>query len=391
MPERQIELLKSEAGLNALFKFASIGIVAVGKTGCIEFVNPCAEKLFGYENADLIGQALSVLIPDTLCQKHVHHREGCFEEPNAGTMGLGIELYAKKKDGKIFPVDISLGNYEVEGEMMAVTFVTDLTARKQAEQESEKAKEDLENRVKERTLELTAALKREKDLGEIKTKSVSMASHEFRTPLSSVLSSAFLIEQYPLTEQKEKRQKHVDRIKSSVNNLTEILNDFLSLDKIEQGKVEIQREVFNLEDFAEDVLEEVKSNLKAGQFINHDHNGEKNICQDKKILRNVLLNLLSNACKYSGENEEIHFNTHVCNKMVSIKIKNNGIGIPEEEQKNLFEKFYRAKNVVNIQGTGLGLNIVKRYVELMGGGIGFTSKVDEETVFAVDFPQNISE
>lgn len=238
----------------------------------------------------------------------------------------------------------------------------------------------------ERTCELTEALEREKELSELKSRFLSIASHEFRTPLSTILSSTSLIDKYNKEEQEENRKKHTARIKSSVKNLTDILDDFLSLDKLEQGKVNVNAEIVNLYELSVEIIEELNGILKTRQVIYLSFNGDRNIVQDKKILRNVLLNLLSNAIKYSGEHKSIYLSVEVENNLVSMKVKDEGIGIPEEEQKNLFSKFYRAKNAFNIQGTGLGLNIVKRYVELLEGDITFVSKQNEGSTFTIIFP-----
>ncbi|MGZ3862125.1 MAG: ATP-binding protein [Bacteroidia bacterium] len=369
------------------FALNESSIVAVtDQKGIIQHVNDNFCKISKYGRNELIGKDHRII------NSGYHPKEFIRELWTTianGKIWKG-ELKNKAKDGTFYWVDTSIVPFlNQEGKPYKYLAIrADITQRKDAEEELKKSKEQLEERVMERTLELTSALEREKDLSEMKTRFVSMASHEFRTPLSAILSSASLIEQYQLTEQKEKRQKHVDRIKSSVTNLTGILNDFLSLDKIEQGKVEIEKETFNLKDFSEDVAEDITGYLKAGQKINYTHGGEEIISQDKKILRNVLLNLLSNACKYSPENKEIDFGTEVGKNRVIIRVKDSGIGIPESEQKNLFSKFYRAKNATNIQGTGLGLNIVRRYVELMEGGISFTSKLNEGTTFTVEFPQN---
>lgn len=386
MAELAMNILEGEAGFRILFRYATVGILVVGQEGRIELANPCAEELFGYQHAELIGEPLELLIPENLRKKHVHHREKYFHKPKARPMGFGMELYAQKKDGTVFPVEISLGHYTLDGNRMAVAFVTDITKRKEAEQNLLRINEELENRVRERTLELTAALEREMRMNEMKSRFVSMASHEFRTPLSAVLSSLALVDQYSKLEDEEKRKKHVDRIKSSVKNLTAILNDFLSLEKLESGKVEYERVTFNLVEFVEDILEEVNGFLKKGQCINWNHNGEKEIEQDRKILRNVLLNLLSNAIKYSGEDKEIILDVEVKGSELTLVVKDNGIGIPEEDQEHLFGSFYRATNSTNIQGTGLGLNIVKRYVELLNGTIGFTSKLGEGTTFTIQIP-----
>jgi len=385
MKEYETLSIGSEAGFKALFEYATIGILVIGRSGNIELANPSIQKLFGYQNAELIGQPIEILIPEAFRKRHVDHREGYFEKPKARPMGLGMELFALKKDQTVFPVEISLGYYELEGEMVAVAFVTDITERKKNEDDLRKLNEELENRVMERTLELTEALEREKGLSEMKSRFVSMASHEFRTPLSAILSSAALVDRYTERADDEKRKKHVDRIKSSVQDLTDILNDFLSLDKLEQGKVEIEKAVFNLQEFSKEIIEQVNNMLKEGQHIQYVHEGESELFEDKKILKNVALNLLSNAIKYSDRGAEIILMTEIKNHVVRIVVKDKGIGIPPEEQAQLFNKFFRAKNAVNIQGTGLGLTIVKRYVELLDGNIYFSSTSDKGTTFTVEF------
>lgn len=337
-------------------------------------------------NAELLDKPSEVQLPVDLRKKNTGHREGYFSDPKASAMGNDLDLFARKKNGKLFPVEISHGHYEFGGERLAVAFISDITARKQAQQELKQLNEELERRVVERTSELKASLDREKELNEMKSRFVSMASHEFRTPLSAVLSSVSLIEQYSRVEQEDKRKKHIERIKSSVKNLTEILNDFLSLDKLEQGKVDVDFQQFNLEEFGTDAIDEVNNLRKKGQHINYKYTGEQEISQDKRILRNVLLNLLSNACKYSEEDKSIDLTINHSPEAIVIIVTDYGIGIPEEEQENLFRKFYRARNAVNIQGTGLGLNIVKHYLELINGAISFTSVKNTGTTFTVTLP-----
>lgn len=382
MHNGEIMTLESEAGFKALFEYATIGILVINRDGIIELSNPCVEKLFGYDKGELIGEKVEVLIPNSFRASHKSHRESYFDKPKGRPMGYGLDLFAIRKDGKEFPVEISLGYYNLNETNFAVAFITDITERKLH-------RENLETQVKERTLELTQMLGREQELNEIKSRFVSMASHEFRTPLSAILSSVSLIESYIKSNDEEKRQKHIERIKSSVKNLTDILNNFLSLDKLNQGKMEMSKEYFDLKEFSIDMIEEVKGMMRPGQEINCSHKGPGETFQDRKILRNVMLNLLSNAIKYSGEDTQIEVSCEVSQKWVVIKVKDHGIGIPVEDQKNLFEKFFRAGNVVNLQGTGLGLNIVKKYVDLMNGQISFSSELGKGTEFTLKYPNKI--
>ena len=241
--------------------------------------------------------------------------------------------------------------------------------------------------LQEAQQEIRKALQKEKELHELKSRFVTIASHEFRTPLSTVLSSASLISKYKNTEDDEKRQKHVDRIKSAVSNLTAILNDFLSISRIEEGKIYNVPCSFNLEVFCLEVTDEMQGFVKQGQQIQYQHFGaQKTVNLDKQLMKNILLNLLSNASKYSAEDKLIYFTTEIKNGNLTITVKDEGIGIPDADKVHLFDPFFRAQNVTNIQGTGLGLNIVKKYVDIMGGTMSYESELDEGTTFIINFP-----
>ncbi len=361
-------------------------IVAItDQKGIIHHVNENFCSISKYSREELIGQDHRII------NSAYHPKEfirNLWVTIARGQVWRG-ELKNKAKDGTYYWVDTTIVPFLDENgkpyQYLAIR--SDITQRKLAEEQLVQSNEELENKVVERTLELTHALEREKELNEMKSRFVSMASHEFRTPLSAILSSISLVEHYLTLEQAEKRQKHVDRIKASVKNLTSLLDDFLSLEKLEQGKVETHTSDFDLAELLEDVVEEMDGMLKKKyQTVKIDFQGEKMVHQDKKILRNIFLNLVSNAVKYSGEWKEILVTAIVKNKQVSISVRDQGIGIPEEAQKHLFGKFFRAGNATNIQGTGLGLNIVKRYVELLDGNISFSSKENQGSTFTVDFP-----
>jgi len=362
-------------------------IVAItDQKGIIKHVNNNFCKISKYSKGELLGQDHRIINSGYHSKEFIRNLWVTIAN---GKIWRG-ELRNRAKDGTIYWVDTTIVPFlnEQGKPYQYLAIRSDITQRKLAEEQLLRINEDLENKVRERTLELTHALEKEKELNEMKSRFVSIASHEFRTPLSAILSSTSLVEHYTKQEQEEKRRKHIDRIKSSVRNLTSILDDFLSLEKLEQGKVEAHSIQFNLKEFIEDAIEEMEGMLKRKhQKVNFSYDGPEEIYQDKKILRNVLLNLLSNAVKYSPEAKEIHVSAQIKGDKVFLAVKDEGIGIPLEAQKNLFDKFFRAKNATNIQGTGLGLNIVKRYVELLDGDISFTSKENAGTTFTVEFPK----
>jgi PAS domain S-box-containing protein len=518
---------KSDEHLNAMFANATEGIVISNLKGEIVMANPHSERMFGYEKGALLSATIEDLVPNRFAHRHTANRNKYYGEMKTRPMGRGMTLFAKRKDGSEFPVEISLSNFKIKEDSFIISFIIDITDRKQQEDLVTKANEELELRVDQRTRELAEAiaslkaevdersrmeealrdserlystmahnfpngwieildrnlrrvffdgkelqelgirreeflgktkfekmllpisdevkqklqkvfewessnldieyegriyevnavplpdikgfvkeillviqnvtevrkaeveiresLNKEKQLNELKSKFVSLASHEFRTPLSTILSSASLAEKYSRPEDEEKRKKHFDRIKSSVKNLTEILNDFLSLEKLEAGKLEVRPSQFDIVHFAEDLKEEMQTLTKPGQQIIYRHIGEqKEITLDKQLLRNICINLLNNAIKYSHEEKTIEFTTDV-NAEIKISVKDHGIGIPKEDQQHLFERFFRAQNVTAIQGTGLGLNIVNRYIKLLNGRLEYKSEENHGSEFTLHF------
>jgi PAS domain S-box-containing protein len=261
----------------ALFQYASMGILVINNKGEIVLANDFLLSLFRYgDPTELIGNKIEILIPQRYNKSHIHQRNQYINNPQRRPMGLGMDLYALRKDGTEFPVEISLSNYNTDDGLYSIAFITDITRRKEIENDVlqqkaqlasinlkiEELNNELERKVELRTKqlkitmeeleeskeEIVKALSKEKDLSEMKSRFVSMASHEFRTPLSTILSSASLVAKYTESSEQEKRDKHIHRIKSSVNNLTDILNEFLSIGKIEDGKIVAHYLDFNIKD-----------------------------------------------------------------------------------------------------------------------------------------------
>ena len=417
--ESDLQNLRKLVLIDTLFNHVAEGIVVSDNKGKIRLVNPSACRMFGYSEDDLTGQAIEILIPSEMHDKHVKNREHFHKHAHSRPMGVGLDLHARAKSGALIPVEISLSPVVVEGERYFVAFIIDITVRKEIEasvQEKQKelervaealisTNESLERKVSDRTKvlqeaireleksrsDLSKALEKEKDLNDLKSRFISMASHEFRTPLTTILSSASLVSEYnDNPEHAERRHKHLLRIKSAVNNLNDILSDFLSISKLEEGKIRAEYAEFDLPDLAREVVTDLQLNAKPGQQLTYSHQGRSNVVLDPKLLKNILLNLVSNAIKFTPENKNVHLRTKAYDLTIGIEVEDEGIGISDDDQKHLFERFYRGKNAFNIQGTGLGLHIVGNYVDLLKGHISLKSELNKGTLIKITFPHLIA-
>ena len=407
-----------------IFRTSAEGIIMVDKAGTILLANPVSEKMFGYPSETMVGHSLEDLLPARYRGRHFGFRKQFNEHPEPRRMGSGRDLTALRLDGKEFPIEISLSFANINNQMLSIAFITDISLRKIAEDALRRSEEqlieyaaELEKKVKSRTEALNLsvqkleklnqdlqqqilvrqlaeedtrkALEKERDLNDLKSKFVSIASHEFRTPLSTILSSTSLIKQYQERGEIIKMDKHITRIKSSVNHLTSILNDFLSLGKLEEGRIEVANETISLISFFEEIKEELKHILKEDQkLVAEFSQPQLDIQTDIRVLRGILFNLISNASKYSDIGKTILVRVSNADERVVILVRDEGIGIPQTEVKHVFDRFFRASNAANIQGTGLGLNIVKRYVDLLKGDITFASEEGKGSTFILTLPIN---
>lgn len=400
---------------NVLFEAASEGIIVVDEKQFIVAANMAAAAMFGYSQEELLHQPLNILIPRKHRAAHPKLFTGFLQESEKRQMGHGRDLNGIKKNGEEFPVEAGLNPFEMNGKTYVMSLIIDITIRKETQQQIKDLNNELEGKIKVRTKELEesisklqnlnlnleqeikrrkeaenrikAALQKEKELNELKTKFLSLVSHEFKTPLSGILTSVVLAGKYKLEEQQEKREKHFNTIKNKVHYLDNILNDFLSIERLESGKVNYKFTNFDLSKLVNEVVYNANVTLKSGQEIDYPQNLE-NIAlrQDEKILELVLSNLLGNAIKYSPENSRIQFEIKLHEDKIIFIVTDEGIGIPEKDQKHIFERYFRAENALLNQGTGIGLNIAKVHLENLGGRISFTSRENVGTKFIVEIP-----
>lgn len=392
--------MESAKLLKAIIENSNEGIITIDENGIVESINPGALKLFGYNSGEVIGNNISMLMPEPYRSQHGHYIQRYLNTGQKKIIGIGRDIIAQRKDGTTFPIYLSVSEVDYDDKKIFTGIIQDLSKQKEAEEKLKIYTEELEEIVKARTSDLqllvakledakndvSDSLQKEKELNQLKSRFVSMASHEFRTPLSSIQLSASLINKYALKNDVNGIDKHTMKIKNSVDLLTSILNDFLSIDRLEGGKIEPKFTEFNLVKFSEEIIEEMQPIAKQNQHIVYQHSGDDaHVTLDANLLKNAIINLISNAIKYSGENTFIEFNTYTNNGTCIIEVKDNGIGIPDEEQKHLLEPFFRANNTGKIPGTGLGLNIVRQYAHLMNGDITWKSKLDEGTLFRLTF------
>ena len=525
----------------SFFEISSLGILMVNNKGEIVSANPYLLNQFGYSKTEVIGKQVELLIPSRYHENHKKKKREFLHDTSNRSMGTGRDLFAIKKDGTEFPVEVSLAHYPSDGDQYVLAYVLDLSVRKRNETELKEMNDMLESTVKSRTVDLSSALRKlesskkelqntiafqkallnnaraiivsvdtkgiiqtfnleaernlgykaaeligkhtpqiyndpiltpektrelsqefqktipesmelfyanaclslpnenewvyvrkdgtkfpvllnisamrnenglvigfvgvaldisktksiedelhraldkEKELSGLKSRFVSMASHEFRTPLSTVLSSAYLIEKYTNAEDQAKRSVHLQRVVSSVNMLTDILNDFLSVGKIEEGKIQVRPSSFDIRQHVLSIMDEVKNNLKKQQQLFYNHYGATDVLLDSSLLKHIILNLISNASKFSSEGSPIEIYSNCNGQYITLSVKDHGIGISREDQQHLMERFFRGGNASNIQGTGLGLHIVSKYVELLDGTIACKSELEKGTVITMKF------
>lgn len=411
---KEFSLSDSEV-FSILFNGISEGALIVNTQQQIVELNSSAASMFGYDIEELRGQQIDILIPEKFHYKHQVHFKSFIKKDEKRQMGENRKIYGLKKSGDTFPIEAGLNPFEINENKFVMTLITDISRRVETEEKIKNLNISLEKKVQQRTKELRStvedlselnellkdeiakrkqaeariktALQKERELNDLKTKFLSLVSHEFKTPLSGILTSSTLAGKYTKEDQQEKRDKHLNTIKNKVHYLTSILNDFLSIERLESGKVTYKFEHFSLLNLINEVVYNANVTLKSGQIINYPQDlDEVELYQDRNVLELILSNLMNNAIKYSKEDTSITLKIEKDETYLYFKITDEGIGIPAKDQEHIFERYFRAENALLNQGTGIGLNIIKVHLENLGGHISFESEENIGSTFAFKLP-----
>ena len=394
--------------INKSLKVESVGIILLDAQQHIIEANQSAERMFGYKIKELNQLHLQVLFSDANTielenQLKVFLNQGVKEKKEKN-----LSIYGMHKSKSMFPVEVSLNVFKLCDKEYIMALVNDISTRKEQEVKLSKLNAKFEQKIILKTKELNEtisqlehenmlrvdaekdiniAFRRERELNKLKTNFLSLVSHEFKTPLSGILTSIILLGKYDLAEQQEKRDKHIKIITDKVQYLNNILNDFLSLEKLETGNINYNLSTFKLGKVIKEVVSNANILLKEGQTIDYsDSIDEISLFQDEKIIELTLSNLINNAIKYSSENSVIAIRVRQDLEITTLEIIDDGIGIPKIDQKNIFNRYFRAENALLTEGTGIGLNISKTHIENLGGSINFESTENKGTTFTISIP-----
>ncbi|MEO1166564.1 MAG: ATP-binding protein, partial [Chloroflexota bacterium] len=357
--ERAREVLESQTELICRFQVDTT----------LTFVNTAYAHYFGKSPQELIGKKWLTLIPEDQHADVLTHVRGIA----SGNDSVTYEHEAIAQDGEVrWQQWTDKPIFDVEGKLIELQSVgIDITERKEAE------------------LTLRQALEKERELGELKSRFVSMASHEFRTPLTTILSTASFLEMAESQISSSKRVARLQKIQTAANEMTELLNDVLLFGKAEANRLEYHPKPLDIVAFTSEIIEDIRAASGKAHRFNYINNMTSPVVTlDDKLMRQVITNLVSNAVKYSPAGSDIRFELYCERDVLNIIVCDQGIGIPAKDQIHLFEPFHRAKNVRDISGTGLGLAITKKAVELHSGEITFESKANQGTCFQVQIPQS---
>lgn len=363
--QAQAEVL-AERRFRKLIENAPDGILQVDSEGNIVIANRTAEKLLGYTREELMGLSVDRLVPVVHRIGHARSRQFFAAAGVSRPMGQGLDLYARRKDGTEFPVEISLSPLRTAQEVHVIAIIRDVSERKRNEEQVRTLQESY-------MAELEARQKEAEHLNQIKSEFIAGISHELRTPLHTIIGFAELLKEELEGSLNEKQMKFVDHIRKDSDHLLSLINDVLDLSRIEAGGLQIHAEPLVLRDVIGDAVNSIRPHAEAKSLMVRDSDPDDCLVMaDPTRLRQILYNLLSNAVKYTPPGGEISVTAMPHGSSVRVIVADTGIGIAPDEQLKIFDKFYQV-GYTNA-GSGLGLAICKRLVEIQGGSISVESE-----------------
>lgn len=357
------------------------GIYGLDVRGNVTFVNPAAAEIIGWKMEDLVGKSMHKILHHSKSDGSHYPRESCpiYAAFKDGKVHRVENEVFWRKDGTSFPVEyISTPMHDEKGKLIgAVVTFRDITQRKLNEFLLQQANEELEERVNKRTKELRQANEKLKQLNEVRSRFVGMVCHEFRNPLNNISFLVSSLRRYTRQLCANKKDEYLLDIKTNIDRMTQMTDELLLISKIDNEKIDLKNNLLDLIEFCQETIAEFEQTNKKNQIKFNCDRAKLEVKLDGQLLRSIIINLLSNAVKYSSNNTQINFSLEVKGNCLILAIEDRGIGIPQKDKELIFEPFHRGKNVSNIPGTGLGLYIVKKFVNILGGKIKITSKENQ--------------
>lgn len=379
-------LQDSETRQSTIFRNMIDGVIIIDEYGVIETVNPAGLALFGYEEDEILGKNIKMLMPEPYQSEHDEYLDNYKRTGIKKIIGIGRDVKGLRKDGMTFPLELSVNEMLLNGKGFYIGTLRDISDRKRAEVELNKYSVGLEAMVEERTASMKTAVEEAEKANLAKSEFLSQMSHELRTPMNAILGFAQMME-LDIDDLNETQCENVNEILTAGRHLLGLINEVLDLARIESGKLEISMEVVLLSDVLAQSIMLVTSqaDMRNITLINTLSEEGYTIYADYTRLKQVLINLLTNAVKYNREDGAILLDGGITDEgVLRINVKDTGCGLKEEEIDKLFSPFERLNAVENVEGTGIGLTITKHLIELMGGHIGVESVVDHGSNFWIE-------
>jgi PAS domain S-box-containing protein len=380
---------RAEQRFGNLLEAAPDGILEVDQEGNITLLNQAAEKMFGYTRDELLGLKVEKLVPDAVRPQHTSHRAKYTSHAQVRPMGSGLQLRAQRKDGSLFPVEISLSPNKVDGEFHVIALIRDISERKQTEDRLREIREQYTEELAEKNQELERRNREIEQANHLKSEFMASMSHELRTPLHTIIGFAELLTEEIEGPLNEKQTRFVGHILRDSGHLLELINEVLDLSKIEAGRMVLQLTSFGFSECVQEVLAGVQQRALAKEIkLERRAMYDGPLHADRLRIKEALYNLLSNAVKFTPNGGRVWIESLVQDDFLEVTVGDTGVGIPAEEHANIFEKFYQAGNTTGgvREGTGLGLPITKKLAEMHGGSISVKSVPRQGSEFMLRLP-----